>query len=544
MEDDFVINGPPPTEPLQDRTLGQVFMKILLENEPDTKVMVDSNTGEILTSKQLLEESFKLAQALIQYGCSSNTTISIGSENNLQFFIPVMGSIFAGTIMAPLNCNYTEKELEHTLNITMPKIVFCSKALACKYLKLKNKLTFIEQIVVIDSNEEITGTKSINKFVSDILKGKTLSNHSLPFDGDPKESIAFILSSSGTTGLPKGVMLTHFNLVTRMLQSRYPDYLSHHSTVLGLMPFSLSYGLFFGLTSIFNRHLTVMMNKFTEDSFLKTIQDYKVSVVRLAPPLAIFLAKSSKVNDYNLSCIAEVFSAGAPLSGKTEETLKARLKIEAVHQAYGCTEGTLALTIMNKDQYRPGSCGKVITYMQCKVRDPDTGKSLGPNTVGELCFKGPTIMKGYCNNPDATKESFTEDGWLRTGDLGYYDDEQYFYIVDRLKELIKYNGYQVAPAELEAILVNHPKVFEAAVVGMPNEKSGELPLAFVVKEFGQHVTEKELQDYVAERVSHPKKLRGGVIFVKDIPKTQSGKIMRKQLRNKLKEYQKVVQSKL
>ncbi|CAG9839882.1 unnamed protein product [Diabrotica balteata] len=541
----FEISGPPPHEALKNETLGQAFLKVLLENPYGHKIMIDSHTGKELTSQKLLEESCQLAEALRAYGCTSNTAICIGSENNLEFFVPIMASIFAGTIMAPLNVNYTDQELKHTLNITKPILAFCSKRVTKRYLALQRDMKFIEKIIVIDSDEEIEGTETMKSFIKRLLKGKLVSPQKfIPFDGDPKENVAFVLCSSGTTGLPKGVMLTHFNVVTRLLQSRYPDYLSHHSIVLGLMPFFHSYGLFFGLTSFFNRHLTIMMDKFSEDSFLKALQDYKVSVVRLAPPLAIFLAKSPKVNKYDLSSVAEIFSAGAPLSGKTEVKLKQRLNLKAIHQAYGCTEGTLALTIMNKDVYRPGSCGKVITYMKCIVRDPETGKSLGPHQVGELCYKGPTVMKGYYRNPEATRNSFTDDGWLRTGDLGYYDDEQYFYVVDRLKELIKYNGYQVAPAELEAILVNHPKVFEAGVVGLPDERAGELPLAFVVKKEGQIVSEKELQDYVAEKVSSQKKLRGGVIFVPSIPKNPSGKILRKDLKKLVFNYRSRVPSKL
>ncbi|XP_023312903.1 luciferin 4-monooxygenase-like, partial [Anoplophora glabripennis] len=171
--------------------------------------------------------------------------------------------------------------------------------------------------------------------------------------------------------------------------------------------------------------------------------------------------------------------------------------LKSFRQGYGLTEATFAVTIADKENQKPGSCGKVGTFMTCKVRDPETGKSLGPNQTGELCCKGPFIMMGYYNDEKATRETFTSDGWLKTGDLGYYDEEGNFYIVDRLKELIKYKGYQVAPAELEALLLNHPKVRDVGVVGLPDELSGELPLAFVVKKEGLDVTEDELQKYVS-----------------------------------------------
>ncbi|KAJ8974588.1 hypothetical protein NQ317_014793, partial [Molorchus minor] len=179
------------------------------------------------------------------------------------------------------------------------------------------------------------------------------------------------------------------------------------------------------------------------------------------------------------------------------EGLEGFKNLKDIQQAYGLTESTLGVTVMDKGVSRPGSSGKVVSYMSCKIRDPETGKSLGSNQVGELCFKGPMVMMGYYNDEKATRETFTSDGWLKTGDLGYYDDEKFFYVVDRLKELIKYKGFQVAPAELEAILIMHPCVRDVGVAGLPDELAGEVPVAFVVKETGAEITSKELEDHVA-----------------------------------------------
>ncbi|KAG5875177.1 Luciferin 4-monooxygenase, partial [Gonioctena quinquepunctata] len=221
------------------------------------------------------------------------------------------------------------------------------------------------------------------------------------------------------------------------------------------------------------------------------------------------------------------------------------LKLPAIRQGYGLTEANLAITLMKpNDLNKPGSVGKVITFMSITVRDPESGKWLGPNKVGEICATGPMMMSGYYKNEQATRETFTSDGWLKTGDLGYYDDEGYFYIVDRLKELIKYKGFQVAPAELEALLINHPKVLDVGVVGAPDDLAGELPLAFVVKKEGIDVTERELQEYVAKRVSPQKRLRGGVFFVPAIPKNPTGKILRRELRKNLANYKIQQESKL
>jgi 4-coumarate--CoA ligase len=211
-----------------------------------------------------------------------------------------------------------------------------------------------------------------------------------------------------------------------------------------------------------------------------------------------------------------------------------RLNIKSVRQAYGLTETTIGVVGMPLGCEKFGSSGKVLPYMLCKIRNPDTGESLGPNQIGELCFKGPVVMKGYYDNEQATRESFTSDGWLLTGDLAYYDDEEYFYVVDRLKELIKYKGFQVAPAELEALLLTNPKIRDAAVVGVPDEDAGELPLAFVVTDSGAVLTEVEVKQFIEGRVSSPKRLRGGVIFTTAIPKNPSGKILRRELRQLLR----------
>ncbi|KAG5870294.1 hypothetical protein JTB14_020368 [Gonioctena quinquepunctata] len=306
---------------------------------------------------------------------------------------------------------------------------------------------------------------------------------------------------------------------------------------LALMPFFHVYGLNFGITSIFNRDKLIIMNRFEPETFLRAIQDHRINSLILAPPLAVFMAKSPLLSKYDLSSIIAVFCGAAPLHRDIEDILKQRLKIPLVRQGYGLTEANLAITLMkSNDLNKLGSVGKVLTYMSIIVRDPESGKWLGPNKVGEICVKGPMMMKGYYRNEQATRETFTSDGWLKTGDLGHYDDDGYFYIVDRLKELIKYKGYQVAPAEIEALLINHPKVLDVGVVGAPDEVAGELPLAFVVKKEGVDVTEEELQEYVAKRVSTQKRLRGGVIFVPLIPKNPTGKILRRELRKKLASY--------
>ncbi|XP_018574802.1 4-coumarate--CoA ligase 1-like [Anoplophora glabripennis] len=549
VDDKFVIYGPDYGGPLPKNTLGQEILESLLSTNGNDIAMEDAFTGRKLSYKTLLQEVCNLAEALRNYGCLPGTVISVSSENNLEFFIPVLASLLIGCIVAPINHSYTETELNHTLNISKPKVVFCSSEVVDKFVKLKLELGFIDKIIIIDSNLTVSGnpqTETLKEYVFNSLKGRTVLPYNFrPFVDDTENLGAFILCSSGTTGLPKGVLLSHLNIMVRIAHSRISDYYFMKKADLGLMPFFHGFGLNVTLGALLNKDKVIVMKRFDEDIFLKSIQDYKIGTLSLAPPLAVFLEKSPKVLKYDLSCIEDIICGAAPLSKHTENAIRKRLiNLKTLRQGYGLSEATLTITMIEKGKQREGSSGKVMNHMAMKIQDPVSGKSLGPNQVGEICIKGPLVMIGYYNNEKATTETFTSDGWLKTGDLAYYDDEKYFYIVDRLKELIKYKGYQVAPAELEAILLKHPKVRDVGVVGLPDELSGELPLAFVVLHDGVSATEKELQLYVASLLSPQKHLRGGVIFISEIPKNPSGKILRRILREKAKHCKPRLETKL
>ncbi|EFA06717.1 Luciferin 4-monooxygenase-like Protein [Tribolium castaneum] len=538
QEDDrFVIHGPPPLQPLPRLSLGKLVYDSLLANIKKGDAFVDAASGETISYLDLLKKSCFLAESLLKSGYGRDTIVSISSENNVQFYIPVIACLYIGAVVAPINHNYTEYETTHSLNICKPRIVFCSKAVAQKFVQLKNRLGFTEKIVIIDDDFcDIYGTETLAHFIKTGLRGFAPLCRFPGVDFDPDKQIAFIMCSSGTTGLPKGVMQTHTNLMVRYMHTIDPRYVQKADTFLGILPFFHGFGLVTNFFALVQGEKIVVIKRFEEKLFLKAVQDYKIPSLWLAPPLVVLLAKSPLVDQYDLSCIREVTSGAAPLSKETEELVMKRLKIKGIRQGYGLTEATLGVIMMSVGDIKHGSSGKVATYMKCKIRDPETGKSLGPGKVGELCFKGPMVMPGYYNNEEATRNSFTSDGWLLTGDLGYYDQDEYFYIVDRLKELIKYKGFQVAPAELEAVILSHPKVQDVGVVGLPDESSGELPVAFVVKKPGANLTEKEIIDFVAGKVSSQKRLRGGVIFVPAIPKNPSGKILRRELRKMLSEF--------
>lgn len=244
----------------------------------------------------------------------------------------------------------------------------------------------------------------------------------------------------------------------------------------------------------------------------------------------VLLAKSPLFDKYDLSSLKNISCGAAALSKEVEDKVRERFKGKVtIRQGYGMSETTYGI-IGSLENIKPGSIGEVFLGAKVKVVD-ENGKSLGPNQPGELCFKSLRVMKGYINDPKATKETIDSDGWLHTGDIAYYDEDKQFFIVDRLKELIKYKAFQVAPAEIEGLLLSNPKIKDAGVIGVPDEESGELPMAFVVKQPGVALTEKEVQDFVAKNASKHKWLHGGVKFIDEIPKNPSGKILRRELRD-------------
>lgn len=241
----------------------------------------------------------------------------------------------------------------------------------------------------------------------------------------------------------------------------------------------------------------VLLPKFEEHLFLKTIETYKTNTAFLVPPLLVFLAKSPLVEKYDVSSLLVIACGAAPLSKEISDAVKSRLNIFALRQGYGMSEMTLSVLAQTEGFDKNGSVGTLRPGVWGKVIDPDTGKALCANQQGEMCFKGSAIMRGYVANKQATNATIDSDGWLHTGDVGYYDNDREWFIVDRLKELIKYKGFQVPPAEIEAILLTHPDVIDAAVIGIPDENAGELPFAFVVRKPNSNLTEKDIINFVA-----------------------------------------------
>ncbi|XP_052743142.1 uncharacterized protein LOC112057207 [Bicyclus anynana] len=510
---------------------GEFVLNKIQENS-DTVALINGATNEVLTYGEMAQEAMNIAVSLRRMGIRKGDVIAVSSENRREFWSSIIGVICSGAVATTINIGYTNDELRHVCGISNPKYIFLSPLAYKTHAKIYKTLPYLKKIILFGddrpANVVLYKDIAVPSDGANIPKGgyrlteNVKFEEFLPADVDGTNDTLFILYSSGTTGLPKGVVITHHNIVTLCS----PNVAFPPLKGLTITPWYHTMGLVSTLGGFTRGTTTVYLPKFDVDLYLKTIEKYQVSQLTVVPAVLIALCKSKST--YDTSTVSVVYCGAAPLYEETAKAVRDRFpSVQALLQGYGMTETTLAIT-MNWNPEKIGSVGNVISHTIAKVVNPETREALGPNQEGEICVKGAMIMKGYIGKD--RKEDFDDEGFLKTGDIGYYDEDQYFYIVDRLKELIKYKAYQVPPAEIEAVLLKHPSIREAGVVGIPDPAAGEVPLAFVVLQPGVTLTQKEIQDYVAERLSNPKHLRGGVRFIDEVPKNQTGKILRRELR--------------
>lgn len=524
MTDSNIIHGLIEEPIVKIDSLGKYLFEVIRKRKSSDILNIDAYTNKTLTYGELLQNSVKLAMALQDSGIKDDDVVAIVSENSLNYCVPLVSCLYIGAVANLLNPCYSEGELKHAFTISKPKTVFCTKISLDVILKLRPDFPNIKNIIIMDvpkhddllTLEEVI--KSTKRDVDD-------------FTPKPTNKGEIICMSSGTTGLPKGVLLGHETFMAAHQYMRHPKYINATpgQTTVVIMPFYHIFGLILQLVPIMMDLKIVLLHKFKTDIYLQALQDHKAKQLFVVPSVFLFLVKSPLVNSYDLSNLRDILCGGGPLSKSLEEECLQRFKNLVVRQLYGATESGGASSVVALKTKEIGSVGKVIPNAYCKVWDKEKKQNLGPSGVGEICFKGTMNMKGYYNNDQATEDSFDADGFYHTGDLGYYDNEGKLYIIDRIKELIKYKGYQVPPAELEALLLTNPKIKDCGVIGIPDERAGQLPFAFVVLKDEENASKQEIVDFVAERISIQKRLHGGVRFAKEIPKTQTGKILRRHL---------------
>ncbi|TDK50607.1 AMP-binding protein [Antarcticimicrobium luteum] len=488
--------------------------------DPDRTVLIDGPSGREMTGAQFVGAVKSLAGGLTERGMAPGKVLALMAPNIPEYCVVFHGAAWAGGTVTTINPTYTAHEVNHQLNDAGAEILV-TVAPFLDTAKEAVRGTGVTEIVVIGTAEGATP-------LSDLM-GKPLEAQA---PVDTAGHVVALPYSSGTTGLPKGVMLTHRNLTVNIDQSLVPADVRPGELTVAFLPFFHIYGL----EVLMNIYLAaggglVTMPRFDLQQFLDLTARHRTPRLWIVPPVALALAKHPLVEGYDLSFVEQVNSAAAPLGADVAEAMGARLGTNAT-QGYGMTELSPVSHISPQGKGRPGASGVTISNTECRVVDPETGQDLPLGRDGELWVRGPQVMKGYLNNPQATAETIVEGGWLRTGDIGHFDEDGYLYVTDRLKELIKYKGFQVAPAELEAEILTHPEVADVAVIGVPDDEAGELPMAFVVAAPGADPTLQDLQGYLDGRLSHYKQVRR-MQRVDEIPKSASGKILRRLLRDRV-----------
>jgi acyl-CoA synthetase (AMP-forming)/AMP-acid ligase II len=509
----MIFRSPYPNVHIPDAPLGDVVLGAALSraNQP---ALADGLTGRVVTFGELVAQVRAVASGLAALGIRKGDVVALWSPNSPEFAIAFHAAVRIGAVVTTANPVATSHELAKQLLDCGAGLLVTTAALLDRARDAVDKTG---RPVTIITTDQAPGVPSLT---------------SIALDADPPavaivpaEDVVALPYSSGTTGLPKGVMLTHRNLVANLMQI---DAIEHHDVraLVGVLPFFHIYGLVVIMNFALMRGATVVtMPRFELEPFLKVLQEWPIALAHIVPPVAVALAKHPAVDSYRFPHLKWLFSGAAPLGPELTGLVRQRLGV-TIRQGYGMTETSPAAYYTAPDAHRDGTIGPLVPCTEGRIVDPATGADLGPGEAGEVWVRGPQVMKGYWNNPGATAETVDADGWLRTGDIGIVDGDGYLTIVDRLKELIKVKGYQVAPAELEALLLDHPQIADAAVIPVPDVESGEAPKAFVVAR--GPLSAEEVRAFVHERVSHYKRLRE-VVFVDAIPKSPSGKILRRVL---------------
>ncbi|MDX3644126.1 4-coumarate--CoA ligase family protein [Streptomyces sp. MB09-02B] len=513
----------PPLElPIHEAVLGRAA------EFGDLPALIDGVDGTTLTYEQLDRFHRRLAAAFADAGVRKGDVLALHSPNTIAYPTAFYAATRAGATVTTVHPLATAGELAKQLQdsgaswiVTVSPLLETARAAA-------ERVGGIREIFVCDS---APGHRSLIDMLASAAPEPAV-------DIDPVTDVAALPYSSGTTGVPKGVMLTHRSIATNLAQLEPVMPAGPGDRILAVLPFFHIYGL----TALMNAPLrlgaaVVVLPRFDLEGYLAAIAEHRITHLYVAPPIVLALAKHPAAERYDLSTVQHILSAAAPLDARLAAACSARLSLPPVVQGYGMTELSPCshlVPLVQAATAPPGTVGKLIAGTEMRIVSlDDPGKEVGVGEPGEIVIRGPQVMKGYLGRPQATADMIDTDGWLSTGDIGHVDTDGWLYVVDRVKELIKYKGFQVAPAELEALLVTHPGIADAAVIGHYGDDGNEVPHAFVVRRPTAHeLSEGEVMMYVAERVAPYKRVRH-VTFIADVPRAASGKILRRELRERL-----------
>ncbi|MQY38041.1 Long-chain-fatty-acid--CoA ligase [Streptomyces sp. RB17] len=511
---------PPVALPIHDAVLGRAA------EFGERPALIDGTDGTTLTYEQVDRFHRRVAAGLADAGVRKGDVLALHSPNTIAFPTAFYAATRAGATVTTAHPLATPEEFAKQLGDSGARWIVTVSPLLETARRAAEIAGGIREIFVCDS---APGHRSLIDMLA------TTAPEPQPAL-DPAEDVAALPYSSGTTGIPKGVMLTHRQIATNLAQLEPAVPAAPGDRILAVLPFFHIYGL----TALMNAPLrkgatVVVLPRFDLETFLAAIENHRITGLYVAPPIVLALAKHPAVARYDLSSLKYVISAAAPLDAHLADACSQRLGLPPIGQAYGMTElspGTHVVPLDRLHDAPAGTVGRLIAGTEMRIvslDDPD--KDLGTGEPGEILIRGPQVMKGYLGRPDATAALIDADGWLHTGDVGHVDGGGWLFVVDRVKELIKYKGFQVAPAELEALLLTHPGIADAAVIGSYDGDGNEVPHAFVVRrpEAAEELTENTIMLYVAERVAPYKRIRQ-VTFIHTVPRAASGKILRRELR--------------
>ncbi|MBI5968562.1 MAG: AMP-binding protein [Deltaproteobacteria bacterium] len=502
------------------------LLKMTRRRLPEKLAVIDPQAKRELTFADIDQQSDVLAEIFLNWGIKKGDRISFFLPNGWEYFLGFYAAMKVGAIVSPMNSTYREREVKHQVNDAESRILLTQSNLLPVVDGVREEIPTIEKIIITRGLKE----EGRNVFTLSELLEKPFGR--TPFSSpliNPKEDLAALPYSSGTAGLNKGVMITHFNLVSNVLQSMHAVEGREDDTFISFLPFNHIYGLtYFLCGAIYLGARQVIMSRFDAEECLRLIEKYRVTVIFSVQPALLAFLNLPNADKYDLSSLRFIWVGAAPLAPTISRNVREKFGVP-VARHYGLTEASPTTHANPPIRIKEGSVGITVSDCQDRIMDWETGKKkMPPGEPGELAVRGPNIFQGYWKHPEDTKLAL-RDGWLYTGDIAKMDEEGYIYILDRKKEMIKYRGYQVAPAELEAILMEHPAVQDCAVVGIPDHESGEIPKAFVVLREDVAIDPEKLMSFVAERVAPYKKIRQ-VAFIAEIPKSFSGKILRRVLK--------------
>ncbi len=490
------------------------LLEAVAGNHGDRIALVDGVTGAAMTYRELFANADRVAAWLGDAGLAPGDRIALWVPNVPEFAVFTLGGLRAGSVITSLNPAASDLEAATQFADSNPAVVLTIPE------RVPAALSFgIPRVVSLG---EAPGAIPFSEVIDSEAP-------SASFDAGP-DDLAFLPYSSGTTGAPKGVMLTHDNLVTNCRQLTAALEIGPEDVTLALAPFFHILGFAVELVLPLSAGATVVtMPRFDPIEFLDLLEHHRVTYLAVPPPVGSFLAHHPAVLGRDLSSLDLIAVGGAAFPADAHRALADRLPWCAVGQGWGLTETTGGVCVPRRGEgTSPGTVGCLLPETELRVVDLESGEDLGPGHDGELWVRGPQVMAGYLCQPEATAEMVDSDGWLRTGDLGHIELDGEVVIVDRLKDLIKVDGFQVSPVELEAVLLTHPSVQDAAAIARPNERHGELPVAFVVARDSAAFDAEAISGWVAAQVAPYKRL-AAVYQVENLPRTPSGKLLRRTL---------------